>query len=366
MRDFLERFFGATTGRDSLVTVHLEEALAQPGCPLCRLVGKTELHYFEAFFYENVNDPGVHRELLASRGFCHEHTWTIPAASVTNQSPTGVAIVYERFLTDLRRNAASDAQLQRWLDPDAPCPVCRVRGDTTRSYLTEYARLAAERPPGGADGAGVLCQPHLGALAAHTAPAVQAAVAEATAGLLADPDALGERGRLALIAGRQPARSAAPSARCPVCAVAAEAAQGVQEVTALCRHHAWELYEAGRREVASAMREVVPEAACPACQAAAAATAGALARLTDGGPLCLHHLRLALDRGRPVRPSAVVALARLGADLAAFRDSADFYFTGTIDAEERISWLTALACFGGEAVGAAVARALPFTGGRDG
>lgn len=360
MIDFLQHFFWASTGRDSIVTVHLEEALAQPGCPLCRLVGKTESHYFETFFYENVNDLGVYREHLASRGFCHEHTWTIPAAA--DQSPTGVAIVYERFLTDLQRNTASDAQLQEWLAPAAPCPVCRARDDTTRSYLAEYARLAVARPPGGAVGAGILCRPHLGALAAHAAPGVRAAATEATAGLLADPAALGARGHLALLVGRRPARPVAPATPCPACVAATAAAFGRCDATALCRAHAWACDEAGPPPVATTLREVVPPSACPACRAAAEAAEGTIARLADGSALCLRHLHLALRRRRPLRASAVAALARLDADLAAFRDSADAYFTGTIDAAQRASWLTALARFGGEAVGAAVARALPFAG----
>src|SRR5690348_16070224 len=115
MLDFLQRFFGVGSQGDSIATVYLEEALRQAGCPICRLIAKAERHYFEAFFYENVNDPGVNDELRASRGFCTEHTRTVFALDSGNQSPSGVASFFVRFMDDLLRHAGSDTRLLGWL-----------------------------------------------------------------------------------------------------------------------------------------------------------------------------------------------------------------------------------------------------------
>jgi hypothetical protein len=79
----------------------------------------------------------------------------------------------------------------------------------------------------------------------------------------------------------------------------------------------------------------------------------------DGSALCLRHLRLALTRQRPVRASAIDALLRLTTDLGQLRESADYQFAGALTAAQRRSWLTALDCFGGEAIGMSLAEAQP-------
>lgn len=53
----------------------LQEALTQPGCPLCTLIDQHSLRYLDALLYERVNDGGTCQELRQSLGFCNWHAW---------------------------------------------------------------------------------------------------------------------------------------------------------------------------------------------------------------------------------------------------------------------------------------------------
>jgi hypothetical protein len=56
-------------------TLHLKQALGQPGCPICRLRRESEAHYIFYLLYENVNDVTTRAHLVASLGLCPTHTW---------------------------------------------------------------------------------------------------------------------------------------------------------------------------------------------------------------------------------------------------------------------------------------------------
>lgn len=355
MLDRLRQFFGSRPHGDSILTAHLMEALEYPGCPICRLVTTGILRGLTGLLYECVNDAQMHRELLASRGFCTEHTWSLPVAEASVHSPTGVATIYERLLADLLRHADSEARLADWLCPETACPVCVSSVATADAYLAELARLLVQSPR--LDGQSVvLCLPHLRASACYTGANAQAWLGRATEAALGRRS----RGQFALRVGHRPAGAFLHIGACLVCQAANEASDTVPDVTALCRQHAWTLLARGRREVVETVCAAVPEDQCVACQAAAEAVEVAIDQLDDAAMLCLGHLRLAGQRGWQVRKTVLGALERLDADLLRFRDSADYSFTGTLSAAEQRSWLTVLARFGGEAVGASVARQYPF------
>ena len=58
----------------SLGMSDLREALAQPGCALCKLVSLTVDRYLEALLWESVNDYGLRDRIRRARGFCPEHS----------------------------------------------------------------------------------------------------------------------------------------------------------------------------------------------------------------------------------------------------------------------------------------------------
>ncbi|HET8626464.1 MAG TPA: hypothetical protein VFL91_03545 [Thermomicrobiales bacterium] len=360
MRALLQRLFGPRAHRDSFLTAHLLEALDRPGCPLCALVDAAILRNLQSVLYERVNHQGTHLALLASRGYCAEHTWAVPLAAAAAHSPTGVATLFERLLTDLLRTASGDERLLRWLQPAAACPLCVVAWETADAYLAEYARLLARRPEL-RHAPAVPCLPHLAALARYADAGAWESQRERARTALA---LAGPAERVARRAGGRPPGAAPTSATCPACRAANRAALLTADTAALCRQHAWLLFDWGRevdltRAGAAAATGEAAGRGCPACRAGAAAAAATLDAL-DGAPLlCLGHLRLACEQGWLVRDAVVPALARLGADLRRFRDSADYRFTGVLTAAERASWVTVLARFGGESPGASLARPLP-------
>jgi hypothetical protein len=355
MLDLFRLVFRWRPHGDSLLTAHLAEACEQPGCPICRLVAGAILRSLESLLYECVNDAGTARRLRASRGFCTEHTWAVPVAAAAVHSATGVATIYERLLADLLYHAATEAGLARWLQPAAACPVCLTVDATTSAYQAELARLLAGRGFGPAlDGLPfVLCRPHLRAIAPAVDPAAAATLTAATDAALATAR---PRDRIALHAAYCPVGPLPAHTGCPVCRAANDASVATEGVAALCRRHAWDLFDLGRDDVAAALRDCVPAEACPACRAGAAAVAAAIDEIEDERLLCLGHLRLAVGRGWLARGATFTALLRLDEDLSRFRDSADYRFTGTLNEAERRSWITVLARFGGESVGASLAR----------
>jgi hypothetical protein len=52
----------------------LLDALRQPDCAVCRLVGDAILHYIDIFIYENINNLARREEIRAAHAFCSIHT----------------------------------------------------------------------------------------------------------------------------------------------------------------------------------------------------------------------------------------------------------------------------------------------------
>lgn len=75
----------------------LRDALAQPGCPLCRLETRVAERYLDFLLWERVNDPELRQNLRQARGFCREHAWMLvrPGASL------GIAVMLHDVLQDV-------------------------------------------------------------------------------------------------------------------------------------------------------------------------------------------------------------------------------------------------------------------------
>ncbi len=115
----------------------LREALSQSGCPVCRLVEVDTGRYLDNLLWENVNDPGLRREIRRARGFCREHTRMLasrPGASL------GLALIARDVWGEIqhatetvrlpapkaRQTRAADiaAGLLARLAPQGECPAC--------------------------------------------------------------------------------------------------------------------------------------------------------------------------------------------------------------------------------------------------
>lgn len=141
----------------------LRDALALPGCPICRLVHRAAGKYIDALLWEMVNDPQARQDIRRAQGFCHAHAWrfvhsgptlgaTIIAhdllrnalravvAGVPGQAPRSLA---NRVLDRLRPGDADAAvadDLARRLVPETGCPACdqaRITQDIAIDTLLE-------------------------------------------------------------------------------------------------------------------------------------------------------------------------------------------------------------------------------------
>ncbi len=135
----------------------LSEALAQPGCALCRLRTDSADRFLDNLLWESVNDPGRRAQIRQAGGFCREHAWRLarPGAAL------GVAIIMRDVLQsvlqtvkgtafqglplwslrrmhetlDPEQPAAATAELVARLEPQAACPACVWVQKMERIYL---------------------------------------------------------------------------------------------------------------------------------------------------------------------------------------------------------------------------------------
>jgi hypothetical protein len=157
----------------SPLQIELREAMADWGCPLCRLEMRAERLYLDSLNYERVLDLPTRDALKSSRGLCAHHSrgW-----QTLQGSALGIAIVYrvsvldllratdtpEKPPTSLLRRATGPAQVATALESSGPCPACALLEDTSRRFgdlllkelkSDEVQRLLCD--------CGGLCLPHL-------------------------------------------------------------------------------------------------------------------------------------------------------------------------------------------------------------
>jgi len=163
----------------------VRDALAEPGCAVCRLKSKAVERYLDGLLWESVNDPGVRRQVRQARGFCRDHAWLLvrPAASLgvailhrdvlravldilqgaRFQAPPWLSVQRAHEALDAEQASTATAELVGRLAPQAPCPACKQGAEMEVIYLDtllqellgEDGLLAAYRESAG------LCLPHL-------------------------------------------------------------------------------------------------------------------------------------------------------------------------------------------------------------
>lgn len=175
----------------------LVEAIAQPGCPFCRIAARSVVRALDALSFERVNDPRTQEEFRQALGFCARHAWQWLEMPTSAQ---GAAILYraairfalerleraERngadpaggFLSQVLKSRAKEAPAEvAALTAAAACSACHSRdqaqgraiGVLLERLLDPDVRLGYEQSDG-------LCLPHLRlALARATARQREAA-----------------------------------------------------------------------------------------------------------------------------------------------------------------------------------------------
>lgn len=136
----------------------LKDALAQPGCPVCRLKDEAVRRHLDGLLWESVNDTGVRHDIRAARGLCQQHAWQL----VEGGSSLGAVIImhdvmqtvlrilsaarFQPAAPSLRRRARdvlspgnpapANVDLVAELGPQARCPTC-LHAETTERVLVD-------------------------------------------------------------------------------------------------------------------------------------------------------------------------------------------------------------------------------------
>ena len=153
--------------------LRLDEALALPGCPVCRMVVQRVAQTLESIQDELVLDPAYREQVDSAWGFCNAHAqqWLDEA------QPLSTAIIYEAVLGRISRELEQAApgrtrlggQLRSRLPGNRgrncailvesrPCPLCVARDDQERlivAHMLEELRSrnfgsVSRRPTGSA------------------------------------------------------------------------------------------------------------------------------------------------------------------------------------------------------------------------
>ncbi len=163
----------------------LYDALALPGCPVCRLEQDYTARLLNHLLYENVNDSTWRDRIRQAFGLCYEHSWMLARQG---GAALGVSIITQDILTELQRALRAGHtdpgaagiwdQLRRTVSqgprgeptpglaarlvPNGPCPICVHVAELTDAVLsTLCANLPGEEgwlaAYSASDG---LCLPH--------------------------------------------------------------------------------------------------------------------------------------------------------------------------------------------------------------
>ena len=192
-----------------IVTLHLQDALGKPGCPICRVRRESEAHYIFYLLHENVNDLNTRGHLIASQGLCPTHTWqTLRREENGFGDALGNSIIYadlcqraaqglehylkhssgraprdppnwrDRLRGVLDRLATNDGRMAR-LTPREACRVCEMGESTARSnvgWLLEGCTNADPVFRAAYEASSGLCLAHLRQALSHSEPSLASGV----------------------------------------------------------------------------------------------------------------------------------------------------------------------------------------------
>jgi hypothetical protein len=136
----------STIPRDT-AAFEVREALVLSGCPVCHLAVRSVGRLIQSVAYEQVNDPGLRKDLREARGFCNQHAyrWLHEARSVL-----GTALIYRDVLTATLRafegtavaNGQRSGLLRALLGSEDSgavrgglCPACHTQREAEDRYL---------------------------------------------------------------------------------------------------------------------------------------------------------------------------------------------------------------------------------------
>lgn len=143
-----------------LIKARVLEGLKLGGCPICRLLRRTEERFIENILYEEVNDQEIREELGRTLGLCPYHAWMLVriASRPGVLNGLGATIIYEDMLSE---------HLQGRETEDAECLVCRHIQGFEDIFIEGYAACFDEDEDileDYASASSMLCSTHLDAV----------------------------------------------------------------------------------------------------------------------------------------------------------------------------------------------------------
>jgi len=129
---------------------NLVDAFKEEGCPLCYLIKKSVHQSMDTFLYENVNDPGMRKDIRSTFGFCNKHAWQLRQSG----DGFGLSLIYQDLIgIFLEKIVAIDgnvvtektikkilntADIRRFKKIDYNCDFCKKEKETEGHYVREF------------------------------------------------------------------------------------------------------------------------------------------------------------------------------------------------------------------------------------
>jgi Family of unknown function (DUF6062) len=156
----------------TIADVHLADAFAGPGCPLCAEVARADAQWLESILSESVNDVPFRQAFDASRGFCGRHAREALDADRRRDGSLGASILLRATLVARLReieaaHAAGGRTRSRRAEEAArppACPGCGREASTGAWLASAVVRLAADPSWSGVVGGAPICLDHVVAL----------------------------------------------------------------------------------------------------------------------------------------------------------------------------------------------------------
>ncbi len=126
---------------------NLLDALKENGCAICTLVKKSVHKSMDDFLYEQINDPGVRKEIKESFGFCNRHAWQLQKIG----DGFGLSIIYH-YLSELLidkidkktnpktliKGLLQDKEIRNFQKIQNTCMVCKGSKEAECRYIDVF------------------------------------------------------------------------------------------------------------------------------------------------------------------------------------------------------------------------------------
>lgn len=125
--------------RRSNTYYELLDAMKERGCPVCLLLETYTERYIDNLLYESVNDTNLRAKLMASGGFCKEHSKKLLRFGYKGYA-LGISIIYK----DLVDTYYKTLNTQEIVSSNRRCLICEVVEDVEARILEELMRNIKE------------------------------------------------------------------------------------------------------------------------------------------------------------------------------------------------------------------------------